>query len=271
MKILIIIFSFILLNSPVFAGEEEDFVFASRTFEDKFYEVAAKQLEAFLKKYPESKKASQAHLLLAQCYYYLDRLLPALSELETILKNPSAKDLTETILYWLGEVYLKGKDFSTAREYFLKVINEFPQASHRDYALHSLALSYYIMGDFKEALFWWDKLEMDKLKEDLLQKVLLQKAKTYFKLNDYRTAQENFLVFLNRFPKAKSLDEIYYYLGEISFNTSDYEKALDNYSRIILRFPQSAFSEPALLGIAWIYLKTERYEEAERYFRNFIE
>ncbi|MCM8798289.1 MAG: tetratricopeptide repeat protein [Candidatus Omnitrophica bacterium] len=271
MRILILILSIVFLNSSLFAGEEEDFIFASRSFEDKFYEVAARQLEKFITKYPESEKISEAHLLLAQCYYHLDKLLPALSELETILHKPSAKDLREAIFYWIGEVYLKGKDFSTAREYFLRVNNEFPQSSYRDYALHSLALSYYAVGNFKEAIFWWDKLDIDNLKGELLEEVLLQRGKSYFKLGNYAEAKKDIFLFINRFPEGKFLDEAYYYLGEINFKTSDYNQALDNYSQIILHFPRSSFVELARLGIAWIYLNTERYAEAEKYFKSFIE
>ncbi|MCM8783557.1 MAG: tetratricopeptide repeat protein [Candidatus Omnitrophica bacterium] len=269
---IIIIFMFILfINCLSFAGEEEDFAFAKRTFEDKFYEVAIKQFETFLKNYPESGKINQVHLFLAQCYYHLDKLLPALSELELIAKKQLEKELTEAVLYWLGEVYLKGKDFSTAREYFLKIINSFPESAYKDYALHALALSHYDTDDVKEAIFWWDKLDTDLLSEEIAQEVLMYKGKGYFKLGRYDSAKECFLFFINRFPKGRFLDEAYYYLGEISFRTFDYNDALDNYSKVILRFPRSSFLEMARIGIAWVYLETGRYEEAEKYFKNFIE
>ncbi|MCX5656615.1 MAG: hypothetical protein NTZ48_00010, partial [Candidatus Omnitrophica bacterium] len=72
-KILFLIILFLFLAkfvSPAVAeNDEEDFHFARKAFEDKFYEPARAGLEAFFKKYPASQRVEEAHLMLGQCYY----------------------------------------------------------------------------------------------------------------------------------------------------------------------------------------------------------
>ncbi len=260
------------LASPaVSEGEEDDFHFARKAFEDKFYESARAGLEAFFKKYPASQKAEKAHLMLGQCYYYLDKLLAAISELEKVLNSPRKKDLTDVAYYYLGEIYFKGKDFSTARRYFQKVIEEFPSSVYANYSRHSTALAYYEMDEFKQALALWDELNMTDLSESLDRDIDFYRGQCYLKLGDHEEAREIFSDYIQRFSRSGSIDEAYYYLGEANFGSGDYQEASESYAQIITRFPKSKFIELARFGLAWAYLKMERFEDASEYFQKFLE
>jgi len=263
----------LIANSIVFAAietEDEEFSFANKAFEDKFYEIAKEQFASFAKKYPRSNKIDQAYLMLGQCYYNLDKLLPAITELEKVLAKAHQLNLTDTAYYWLGEIYFKGKDFSAARDYFQRVVTEFPESRYKNYSLHSIALTFYETAGFREALLLWDKLNAQELGEDLLQDVELHRGLSYFKLADYDQAKQFFLSYIQKFPRSNSLDEAYYYLGEANFNSSDYNGALENYSQVITRFPRSDLLDLARFGIAWVYLKMERFEAAQEYFVKFL-
>lgn len=270
---LIILFLFLakFASSAIVGNEEDDFNFARKAFEDKFYEPAKAGLEAFFKKYPASQRAEEAHLMLGQCYYYLDKLLVAISELEKVLNSPRKENLTDVAYYYLGEIYFKGKDFSTARKYFQRVIKEFPSSLYANYSRHSMALTYYEMDEFKQALTLWDELNITELSENLDRDITFYRGQCYLKLGDYEEAREIFSDYIQRFSRSGPTDEVYYYLGEANFSSGDYQEASENYAQIITRFPKSKFIELARFGLAWAYLKMERFEDAIEYFRKFIE
>ncbi len=269
--LLFIIFALRSIAFAVITNEEDEFIFAKKAFEDKFYEVAKGQLESFVKKYPRSDRIVQAQLMLGQCNYHLDKLLPAISELEKVLNRPRQINVTDVAFYWLGEIYLKGKDFSAARDYFGRVVNEFPDSEYRNYALHSIAMTYFESGAFRDAFLWWEKLNKQELDEELAQDIEMHRGIGYLRLNDYDAARRCFSLYIKRVPRPRALDEAYYYLGEANFNSSDYHQALENYSQVITRFPRSRFRELSRFGIAWTYLKMERLEDAQEYFAKFIE
>src|SRR3990167_5510712 len=71
--------------------EEESLFVAKKAFEDGFYEVSLGLLERFLNNYPDSPKATEANLLIGECYFHQNRFLEALNKFEGLLNLPSAK------------------------------------------------------------------------------------------------------------------------------------------------------------------------------------
>ena len=103
--------SLTLLSYAKESSFDEDFTFARKAFEDKFYDLAKEKLEAIVRGYPERE---EARLLLGETYFYLGKLDQALKELSVIVeKNPPGKFLADAT-YWMGEVYFKTGDYKTA-------------------------------------------------------------------------------------------------------------------------------------------------------------
>ena len=90
--------------------EEDTFYVAVKAYEDGFYDVALTLLDRFLKTYAQSDKRFDAFAYVGQCYFFQEKYLKALDQFETLLKTEGAEVIKDKILFWLGEIYAKGKD-----------------------------------------------------------------------------------------------------------------------------------------------------------------
>jgi len=90
-------------------SEEELFFVAQKSFEDGFYDVSIRYINQFLESYPLTKRKIEAQILLGQCYFFKRQYLKAYDIFNGQLEHKEFKDAT---LFWLGETYLKGADYS---------------------------------------------------------------------------------------------------------------------------------------------------------------
>src|SRR6186713_2693605 len=70
---------------------------ASGFFENKRYDWAAEQYEAFLKNYPAHAEAANARYALALCYYNQNDYPKAVGQLEQVLKAPKFEQRDEAL------------------------------------------------------------------------------------------------------------------------------------------------------------------------------
>ncbi|MCX5687267.1 MAG: hypothetical protein NTV71_01245, partial [Candidatus Omnitrophica bacterium] len=66
--IYIIIFSILSLYTPLNAEENSDFILGKKSFQDGFYEIAAKSFKKFLSEKPSEADTLEARLLLGESY-----------------------------------------------------------------------------------------------------------------------------------------------------------------------------------------------------------
>lgn len=240
----IILFISILLFSPMLSlaadtstGKEEEMLFmAKKAFEDGFYDASLGFLERFLKNYPDSAKAQEAHLLIGECLYYQHKFTAALAKFEGLLKEDRFKGIRDALYYWIAEVNLKGNNFTQASLYYKNIIQEFPASSYT-------ALAYYSLG--------WCLFQEHKFKE----------ARGYFK------------ALLEKYPQGGPQGEdtlgasyLYFYLAEANYYLGDFNGALEAYIKVLANRPDAKMQAQALLNLGWSYLKLKRYPEAEDTF-----
>ncbi len=150
-----IILSFILtLGLPLLAEpvQNNDFIVARKSFQDGFYDIAAKSFQKFISQSPQDADVAEARLLLGESLVHLKRFNDAIKELDRVIGLEGVKGFKAEALYWKAEIYFKTKDFQRAKELYNKLIKDSPSSKYVSYAMYSLAWSLYEEKDYKKAL-----------------------------------------------------------------------------------------------------------------------
>ncbi len=142
-------------------------------YSQDYYSDAIYEIERFIKTYPQDKRLSYAHFLLAMCYYEeivdekkdLRPLIKSQSQFEFIIQNyPNSDfaldskfklDLINDVLaskeIYLGRYYVKKQKWIAAINRFKYVIDNYDTTIYVDEAIHRLVEIYYRLGLIEES------------------------------------------------------------------------------------------------------------------------
>jgi len=247
--------------------EDESLFVAKKAFDDGFYEVALGLLERFLKNYPESKRASEANLLIGQCYFYQNKFLDALTKFEWLLERPAAKDIEDAVLYWIAEVHFRGNNFSKAASYYKKIITEYPSSGYFAAANYSLGWCLFQERDFKEALVYFKIMEEKFPQESFVKESSFKIIECLYNLKDYSQLKERLNNYLKVYAQDKAkLPYLYFYLAEADYYLNNFPEAIKEYSKVLSSTQDEKIQALSRLSIGWAYLKLKKYNEAEDMF-----
>ena len=251
--------------------EQELFFIAQKAFEDGFYDIALNYLERFLTDYPETDQRPQAYLLMGKCYLYQAQYLKALERFQIVLDMPQAQDIKDAVLFWLGEVHLKGNDYKLAEDYYHKLISGFPDSDYLTFAYYSLGWSLFEQGQFQEAIRYQEKLIKDFPVHELVDEATFKIAESLYNLKQYKESEEYFHIYIKEFPQKAFIDQAYFYLGESSYYQEEFDRAIKNYLKVIDVSRNDEMVCLAKTGIGWSYLKLKNYKETKSIFQEAIE
>ncbi|MFH1678484.1 MAG: tetratricopeptide repeat protein, partial [Candidatus Omnitrophota bacterium] len=243
--------------------EQEAVYVAKKAYEDGFYEVSLNLFQRFLKNYPESQKAPEVNLYIAQCYFQQEKFIAALARLEKLYSDPAAAALKDTVLYWTGEVHFRGKDFNKASSFYKKILKEFPESGLLIHAYYSLGWCLFESGDFPAATQIFKKIINDSPDGPLAQDAHFKNLECLYNLKNYEALKKEILVFQNKYPVNKTYtSRIHFLLAECSFYLDDYKGAIQEYQTAINDCSDKKIISLSQLGLAWSYLKTNNYIDA---------
>ena len=260
------VLNFALISFAQEAKEQEDLSVAEKAYADGFYEISLGLLERFMKDYPESALLPKVNLLLGECLFQKEKYSKARNIFEGLLGSPEAEAVKDAALYWIAQVYFKGKDFVQARNNYQKLVQNFPESSYAALAQYSLGWSFFEEEKFEEAksafLTFRNRFAQHSLREDADFKIAL----CFYNLKDYLKAGENFNLYIEEYPASKVLDEAMFYRAECSYYSGKFEEAEEDYLKVVSKREESKLAELAQVGLGWVYIKLEKYPEAEKVF-----
>ncbi len=264
----ILVFGFCIFSSYAEDAKEEEALFvAQKAFEDGFFEVSLGILERFLKTYPESPKAAEANLLIGRCYFNQNRFLDALKKFDELLNEPKARDIQDAVNYWIAELHFKGNNFSKAAYYYKKIIDEFPKSSYIAAAYYSLGWCLFQELKFSEALDNFKIVESKFTREPQAQDAILKIVECLYNLKDYSGLEEKAKSYLKSYPKDTARTPyLFFYIAEADYYLNNFTEAVNEYLKVLPSTADNKVKELSKLGIAWAYLKSKRYKDAEEAF-----
>ncbi len=173
-----------------------------------------KQIEEFIKKYPDYPKIDLLKLQLAEVYFENGKTDKAFKILEELIEKNN--EVSQQALYKLGYYYYKLGKLDKAKEYFIKYVLKYPQGKLIVPVKQFLATIYEKNGQIDEAITLYEQLP--KTDENLYKLAIL-----YFKKGEYLKAKENFEKLYEKYPKYKN--DIAYFLGYIQLKNGNLDEA----------------------------------------------
>ena len=143
-----------ILVTPLLAQgmENNDFILAKKSFQDGFYEIAARSFEKFISDNPSNEGIIEARLLLGEALVHLERFNDAIIELEVVLDSGISGLVKAEAIYWKAEIYFRTRDFEKARELYAKLLKDHPSSKYTPHAEYSTAWSLYEEKKYDQAL-----------------------------------------------------------------------------------------------------------------------
>lgn len=224
------VFSKILVEYPDFIKNAWVSVYSGRCLEMLDIRVASStQYQKSAIKYSKSKSVHYANSGMMNIFYRNDDFKNVENMHSELVKAGVPDSLRNHAHYLLGETYIKLKEYDKAIEMLSKV-----QDNHVDYlfARHSMAVAEILKENYEKALLYL---------KDCLSK-------------NSKTPQEEEMVY-----------RTFLFTGYIFYEEKEYANALASLSMIPKK---SLFYEDALLGMGWISLRAQQYEDCLGYSRD---
>lgn len=219
----------------------------------------------FINKYPTSQFSIELLKDIGHRYIAMADYEGALHFYERIL--PVVKDhvSSEQTHYWIAEAYANNGDHQTAREYFLKLADEYPKSEWAANALYARGRLYLSDEKYDHASEEFEILKERYPNAEITRKVGTALGESYYQQALYEEAidalQEAYF-YLDDESKAKAL----FLIGE-SYNVlDDFEEAKKAYLQYANFTKGTPEARNAHYGLGWLYNKQEIYHWAAEEF-----
>ena len=187
------------------------------------------------------------------------------------------KDLTKLRLF--ASNALKENNLDLAIQiydaYIERIIKEYPKEKLLN-ELISIAKSFSFKTSGKYNLEYAEKV-FNKIESlygnDIFdEETLYLRAYNLEKSLNYKEALKQYLIFLERFPESKSIQEITFKTAVISaYSLADLEKAFDYFKRLIKKEEITPYLISSLYQLGLISQWQNNYEEAKNYYNTLLE
>lgn len=207
------------------------------SYELAFNTQALESIQAFIKKFPNSKKINEARILQAEILLTSKSYQTAIDILEPLQnKTPEAKEAYQKATYFRGLEYYNERAFPNALSMFLRSGN-FPEDKEINaLSIYWMAESMYELRKFGEAVKTFEKfLAMPSAqKTDVYNFANYALGYAAFEDEKYTKAANYFEKFLNGDDKdAKTVTDATIRLADSYFVNKNYTDAMANYNKII--------------------------------------
>jgi TolA-binding protein len=265
-------FSFDIAQAAETSRKEEDtFYVAVRSFQDGFYDVALTLFDRYLKNYVDGVNRFEALLYVGECYFYQEKYILALDQFESLRKMPGAELIRDKVLFWLGEVYAKGRDYKQAAVYYKELIAGGAGSSMLLEATRSLARVYSAERNFAAAADAYRGAASLAKDPQIMEEAVFGVVDSLYQMKDYAGLKRELLAFLDKYPDAANMSRAHFYLAEANYYSGDYSQAVAMYEKcLVTASPMGEeLKNLARMGLGWSYLKLKDYEKAEEVFGRF--
>lgn len=244
-------------------SESELYLVSQKALEDGFYDVAIRYVEQFLQTYPQTKKRSDAKLLLGQCYFFKGQFLKAFNTFQELAADPSIQDAT---LFWTGETYLKTKDYAQAKNYYKKTLDLYPRSDYAAQAAYALAWIDFELGRFDDAEEEFKNFLVNYPQHPLAEDAAFRIGECEYNATRYDSAIQAFRRYLQLFPRSNRLDQVYFYIAESFYYRQEFLESIKNYGLAAQETRNDRTHILTKTGIGWGYLRLRQFIDAQKAF-----
>lgn len=200
----------------------------SRTGE---FESSLRSFAEFLKKYPKSNKANEAHYQSGLVNISLGRFKEAIENFEKVTSEKVDPDTREKAIYRIGECWFNLGNITLAGDHFNKVIKQFPKGKARFDALYQLGELAYLQNSYADALTAFEAITASG--NELAPQAAFRAGEVLMKAGRHTEAITRFQQYIDQNPKGKLKEDALFKIGLSWLELKDQGQALAAFSQLM--------------------------------------
>ncbi len=253
------------------SNETSDFYYGKELYDDNLYDLAAIQFNEFLEKYPSSPNLGLASFLLAESYFFSQKISQAKDAyIKFIINFPSHQNLPQA-LYRIGECYEQQQNREDALTSFLRLEN-----THIDNP-------WYFKGLLKAASL---SIELQKFVQsesilntlinanpegEFISQTWLLYSQLYYAQKKYKKSIDILETVLKKSIPPEQKCSIELRLGEIYQDIGLLEKSIEHYQKVTAIQTVPEYTQQAFFHLGEINAVKGKNELALQNFQNIIQ
>lgn len=261
--------SVISAEEAVFSAPEEESLYnlAFKAYRDKLYPIAEKQLNEFLKKYPQSVFKDRAYSILGEVYFYEDNIKNAE---EAFKKLSNVKGYEDSAVFWMCKINIRNNKTLEAKKNLSSFGDRFPESLYLPYAFFTLGQILFNEGSFAQAAERYEELYIKYTNHPIGIRSWLELTRCFYKMRKYDKAESNVRRFIRQIKDKQLLAEAYVLLAQINERLGLYTRSIKYFHRAIKRINDSKILPQAYYGLGLGYWQIKSFRESSIWFNEFL-
>jgi tetratricopeptide (TPR) repeat protein len=245
-------------------SESDDFSYALKLFDEKFYELAAKQFSRFVNRYPNSNRVAEAAYYTGLSLYNINDYANARVEFQGVAVNyPSSTRAAES-WYMMGECYTSmGKNEEAAKAYEM-VKNLQPDHPVAAKSILRAGEVYQQLNELDKAEQLYILLQNRYLESPEYFSAVLDHGSLYIQKGERGKATEKLQKVLDSNCSELLKAQALYLLGEMERSGGYLSNAVDYYQKIVSTYPKTPVYQPTALALSQVYLVQNHCSDAQK-------
>jgi TolA-binding protein len=222
--------------------------------------------EFFVNRYTWSNFRDDALYTLGTLYFGKSDYSNCRERLKEILDDYPQCEFVGPANYFIGESFSAEKNYDDAIRYLAKCYSIKVNNKYTDYSLYSLGYVYENLLKYKDAVAYYDTLLSYYKLSALAPEAQVRIGICYFKLKDYdNSVLELSDPSIEELPE-KQYEEAKFILANSFYRLKEFKDAENTFKNLIEKNPSTKFLRESNYGLAWCYFQQQKYEDAFNIF-----
>ena len=245
-------------------SESDDFSYALKLYNERFYDLAAKQFSRFVNNYPGSNKVAEAGYYSGMSLFYLKDYENARIEFQRVAVDFPRHDRSADSWFMVGECYeLLDNDAEAAKAFeMVKILH--PQHERAADSILRAGKLYQKLKKYESAEQLYNLIQNRYIESSSYFPSVLASGTLYFEKGQPSRAKEKLEKVIESDTDEKLKAQAWYYLGESYRVQGNYQQAVQPFQTVVKNFKKTNIYPDAALSLSRIYLQQEKYSDAQR-------
>jgi len=261
-----LLFLIILFINPVYSQEQsesDDFSYALKLYEEKFYDLAAQQFIRYGNNHPGSEKLDEAGYYAGMSLYQLGEYKDARIEFQAVAVNHPKSQKAPESWFMIGECYFNQGNSDEAAKAYEAVKTLYPNHAKAANSALKAGEQYMKVGLYEKADQLFTLIQDRYVESSSYYPSLLAHGVLNIQNNKFAIAKDKFNKILevnaDDYLKANAL----FQLGVLSEKKGYTGDAINFYERILNSYKNNTITEQTALNVAKLYIQNNDFVAAQ--------
>ena len=245
-------------------SESDDFSYALKLYNEKFYDLAAQQFSQFVNNYPGSNRVAEAGFYSGMSYFYLNKYEKARTEFQRVAVDFPKHDRAGESWYMIGECYERLDNPQEAAKAYEMVNLLHPNHEKAAESILKAGQIYLQMHKFDDADQLFNLIQSRYIESPAYFPSMLAQGKLYLENGRTQQAEEKLEKVLSSESEDNLKAQAWFYLGESYAAQGNYQQAIPPYQNVVTKYKRTDTYPAAVVSLASIYLQREDYLQVQQ-------